>query len=71
MGEGIARWSNLMATCHGVRMARVASNTRGLSREPLIGPLRDFANRTTRGSMNETDIPAASVIVVSRYPAAA
>ena len=38
---------DLMATCHGVRMARVASNTRGLSREPLVGPLQDFANRTS------------------------
>ena len=47
-GEGDCRaGQDLMATCHGVRMARVASNTRGLSREPLAGPLRDFANRTS------------------------
>ena len=41
---------DLMVTCHGVRMARVASNTRGLSREPLVGlvgPIQDFANRTS------------------------
>src|SRR6516162_11650433 len=41
---------DLMATCQGVRMARVASHTRGLSREPLVGlvgPIQDFANRTS------------------------
>jgi len=47
-GEGDCRAGrDLMAKCYGVRMARVASNTRGLSREPLAGPIRDFANRTS------------------------
>jgi hypothetical protein len=46
-GEDCRAGQDLMATCHGARVARVASNTRGLPREPLAGPLRDFANRTS------------------------
>ena len=58
MGDGDCRASqDLMATCHGVRMVRVSSNTRGLPRDRWLVPFETSLTVRARGSMNETGKP--------------
>src|SRR5215831_15511864 len=42
------------ATCHGVRMARVSSNTRSLPRDRWLVPFGTSLTVRARGRMNET-----------------